>query len=108
MCRWSPLKTASGSSSVETNCPSEGQQQTEITKYSNYKAVGFPVEIINSLCIFLLSSASPGHASRAFYIFFNVSADLYTVSVPFSGERFWLKMDGIVTWGEETKPQRKG
>lgn len=64
---WSPLETACGSSSVGTNCPSEGQQKKEITKYSNYKAVGFPVEIINSPCIFLLSSVFPGHAVSSMY-----------------------------------------
>jgi hypothetical protein len=80
-----PWKTAGDSSSVETNCPSEGQQQKEITKwaYSNYKAVGFLVEIINRPCIFLFSWGSPGHAGKVFYIFPSASPDLYTVSVPF-------------------------
>jgi len=64
---WSPLETACGSSSVETNCPSEGHQKKEITKYSNYKAVGFPVEIINSPCIFLLSFVFPGHVVSSMY-----------------------------------------
>jgi hypothetical protein len=41
-----PGKRASGN--VETNCPSEEQKQKEVTKYSNYKTVGFRIEIINN------------------------------------------------------------